>query len=66
MAQMNYKYAPDGCTSGERLVFNALEQTLPDDYFVWFEPTLYGKKLCARPDSVILGSQIGLMIKIPS
>ena len=62
MAQLNHKRAPDGCTSGERFVFAALQHVLPDDYFVWFEPTLYGKKMCARPDFVILGSHVGLII----
>jgi hypothetical protein len=35
---------------------------LPDDYFVWFEPTLFGEKKSARPDFVVLGADIGLVI----
>ncbi|MCB0209151.1 MAG: NERD domain-containing protein [Anaerolineae bacterium] len=62
MAQMNYPHAPDGCQPGERLVFNALKRYLPDDYFVWFEPTLFGREQSARPDFVVLGHNIGLVI----
>jgi len=62
MAQMNYPHAPDGCKPGERVVFNALKRNLPDDYFVWFEPTLFGEKKSARPDFVVLGADIGLVI----
>jgi hypothetical protein len=62
MAQMNYPHAPDGCKPGERVVFNALKRDLPDDYFVWFEPTLFGEKKSARPDFVVLGADIGLVI----
>ncbi len=62
MAQMNYPYAPDGCRPGERVVFNALKRYLPDDYFVWFEPTLFGQKKSARPDFVVLGRDLGLVI----
>lgn len=62
MAQMNYPHAPDGCKPGERAVFNALKRNLPEDYFVWFEPTLFGEKKSARPDFVVLGADIGLVI----
>jgi superfamily I DNA/RNA helicase len=62
MAQMNYPYAPDGCRPGERVVFNALKRNLPDDYFVWFEPTLFGQRKSARPDFVVLGADIGMVI----
>lgn len=61
MAQMNYPHAPDGCKPGERVVFNTLKRNLPDDYFVWFEPTLFGEKKSARPDFVVLGADIGLV-----
>lgn len=62
MAQMNSPYAPDGCKPGERVVFNALKRSLPDDYFVWFEPTLFGQRKSARPDFVVLGADIGMVI----
>lgn len=61
MAQMNHTHAPDGCKPGERVVFNALKRHLPDDYLVWFEPTLLGRKNSARPDFVVLGTDIGLI-----
>jgi hypothetical protein len=48
---MNSPYAPDGCTPGERVVFNALKRNLPDDYFVWFEPTLFGRRNSVFVDS---------------
>ena len=59
---MNYPYAPDGCKPGERVVFNALKRNLPDDYFVWFEPTLFGQRKSARPDFVVLGADLGMVI----
>lgn len=62
MAQMNYPHAPDNCNPGERVVFNALKRNLPDSYFVWFEPTLFGAKTSKRPDFVVSGSDIGLVV----
>ena len=62
MAQMNYPTAPEGSQPGERVVFNALKRYLPDDYFVWYEPTLFGDKRSARPDFLVLGSDIGLVL----
>ncbi len=62
MAQMNYPHAPSGCTPGERVVFNTLKKHLPEDYYVWFEPTLFGKKASARPDFVVLGKDTGFTI----
>jgi len=62
MAQMNYPHAPDGCQPGERVLFNALKRNLPDEYFVWYEPTLFGRRNSSRPDFVVLGSDIGLVI----
>jgi superfamily I DNA/RNA helicase len=62
MAQMNYPHPPAGCQPGERVLFNALKRNLPDDYFVWYEPTLFGRRNSARPDFVVLGPDIGLVI----
>ncbi len=62
MAQMNYPHAPQGCTPGERVIFNTLKRHLPNDYYVLYEPTLFGKKASARPDFVVLGKDIGLAI----
>ncbi len=62
MAQMNYPHVPDNANAGERVVFNALYHHLPHEYYVWYEPTLFGNKKSARPDFVALGSDIGLVI----
>jgi len=62
MAEMNYPHPPDGCTPGERVLFQALRRELPQEYFVWFEPTLFGKKHSARPDFLVIGKDIGLVV----
>ncbi len=62
MTQLNYPHAPDGCQPGERVVFNALDRYLPDDYFVWFEPTLFGRRHSARPDFLLLGRDLGVIV----
>lgn len=62
MAQMNFPHAPGDCEPGERVVFNALKRNLPDDYLAWYELTLFSQKRSARPDFVILGRDIGLVI----
>src|SRR5574337_1059933 len=54
--------APQGCTPGERLVFNSLQRNLSDEYFIWFEPTLFGQKRSARPDFVVLARHCGIII----
>ncbi|MEH6989357.1 3'-5' exonuclease [Cytobacillus firmus] len=45
-------------TSGERLLFRTLKNCLPDDYIVYYEPEILGK----RPDFVILGPDLGLVV----
>ncbi|TCI48964.1 nuclease [Exiguobacterium sp. SH3S2] len=45
-------------TSGERLVFRTLKHYLPDDYIVYFEPSILGR----RPDFVIIGPDLGLLV----
>ncbi len=62
MARLNYPHPPDGCQPGERLVFNALSRFLPDDYFAWFEPTLFGRRYSSRPDFLLLGHDFGLIV----
>lgn len=62
MAQLNYPHPPDGCQPGERILFNALKRLLPDDDHAWFEPTLYGERHSRRPDFVLLGRDLGLVI----
>jgi thymidine kinase len=45
-------------TTGERLLFRTLKTYLPDDYIVYYEPEILGK----RPDFVIIGPDLGLVI----
>ena len=66
MARMNYPHAPDGCRPGERKLFNALKRYLPETHTVYFEPTLFNRKQSARPDFVVLGADIGLVVAIRS
>lgn len=58
---VNYPHAPDVCTPGERVVFNALRRNLTHGYFIWFEPT-FGKKKNMRPDFTVWGPDIGLVV----
>lgn len=45
-------------TVGERLLFRMLKTYLPDDYIVYYEPEIHGK----RPDFVIIGPDLGLLV----
>jgi len=45
-------------TAGERLLFRTLKEYLPDDYIVYYEPEIRGK----RPDFVIIGPELGLIV----
>lgn len=45
-------------TAGERLFFRTLKTFLPDDYIVYFEPEIQGR----RPDFVIIGPDLGLLV----
>ncbi|MCU9614936.1 AAA family ATPase [Caldibacillus lycopersici] len=45
-------------TTGERLLFKTLKTYLPDDYIVYYEPEIRGK----RPDFVIIGPDLGLVV----
>ena len=45
-------------TTGERLLFRTLKEYLPDDYIVYYEPEILGR----RPDFVILGPDLGLIV----
>ncbi|AZU61949.1 3'-5' exonuclease [Neobacillus mesonae] len=45
-------------TAGERLFFRTLKTFLPDDYIVYFEPDIQGK----RPDFVIIGPDLGIVV----
>ncbi|WHZ06037.1 3'-5' exonuclease [Neobacillus sp. YX16] len=45
-------------TTGERLFFRTLKTILPDDYIVYFEPDIQGR----RPDFVIIGPDLGIVV----
>ncbi len=45
-------------TAGERQLFQTLKTYLPDDYIVYYEPEIHGK----RPDFVIIGPDLGLVV----
>lgn len=45
-------------TAGERQLFHTLKTYLPDDYIVYYEPEIRGK----RPDFVIIGPDLGLVV----
>jgi hypothetical protein len=45
-------------TAGERLFFTTLKTFLPDDYIVYYEPEIQGR----RPDFVIIGPDLGIVV----
>lgn len=45
-------------TTGERLFFRTLKTFLPDDYIVYFEPDIQGR----RPDFAIIGPDLGIVV----
>ncbi|RPF53922.1 3'-5' exonuclease [Aquisalibacillus elongatus] len=45
-------------TAGERVMFHTLKDYLPDDYIVYYEPEIHGR----RPDFVIIGPDLGLVV----
>ena len=45
-------------TAGERLLFRTLKSYLPEDYIIYYEPEILGK----RPDFVIIGPDLGLVV----
>ncbi|WP_394234141.1 3'-5' exonuclease [Niallia oryzisoli] len=45
-------------TTGERLLFRTLKTYLPDDYIVYYEAEIQGR----RPDFVIIGPDLGLLV----
>ena len=45
-------------TAGERLLFRTLKNYLPDDYIVYYEPEIRGK----RPDFVVIGPDLGILV----
>ena len=57
MAQMIPEAVPSKASQGEKLLFSTLSH-LPEDYLVWYEPTV-GRLL---PDFIVLGPAFGLLI----
>ena len=45
-------------TKGEKLVFKILRDELPDDFFIYYEPSIKG----AYPDFIVIGPNLGLLI----
>ncbi|GIP65105.1 DNA helicase [Virgibacillus pantothenticus] len=45
-------------TVGERILFHTLKECLDDDYIVYYEPEINGK----RPDFLIIGPYLGLLV----
>ncbi|AZV41716.1 nuclease-like protein [Peribacillus asahii] len=45
-------------TAGERLLFRTLKEYLPDDYIVYYEPEIHGR----RPDFVVIGPDLGILV----
>ncbi|MBU5268249.1 NERD domain-containing protein [Virgibacillus proomii] len=45
-------------TAGERILFNTLKEYLDDDYIIYYEPEINGKK----PDFLIIGPYLGLLV----
>ncbi|MFG6146819.1 3'-5' exonuclease [Halobacillus sp. B23F22_1] len=45
-------------TAGERVLFHTLKEYLDDDYIVYYEPEVNGK----RPDFLIIGPYLGLLV----
>ncbi|MGR6542107.1 3'-5' exonuclease [Paenibacillus tundrae] len=49
---------PKKATAGERLLFETLKKHLPEEYIVYYEPDIRGR----RPDFVIIGPDLGLLV----
>lgn len=58
MAQMIPDSVPSRASQGEKLLFTVLENRLPDNFIVWYEPKIKG----LHPDFIILGQNFGLLV----
>ncbi|WCF09352.1 NERD domain-containing protein [Paenibacillus thiaminolyticus] len=58
MAYMIPDTVPRKATAGERLLYHTFKKYLPDDYIVYYEPNIQGRK----PDFVVIGPDIGVLI----
>lgn len=48
----------DGVTDGEIKLFDVLRAFLPDNYYVWYDAMIKGK----RPDFIVVGPDLGIII----
>lgn len=62
MALIVPNIAPRTSTTGERLLFNVFKRYFNDDYFIWYEPTIFGKKISFRPDFLLLAKNAGIIV----
>ncbi|MBT2285000.1 AAA family ATPase [Paenibacillus polymyxa] len=58
MANTVPEVIPKKAMPGERLLFETLKKHLPQDYIVYYEPEIRGR----RPDFVIIGPDLGLLV----
>jgi len=58
MAYMVPETMPRSATAGERVLFDSLKEQLPEDYIVYYEPEIRGR----RPDFVIIGPDLGIVV----
>lgn len=58
MATLIPNTLPSTASQGEKRLFHLLQQKLPNDFLVWYEPIVQGR----YPDFIILGPHFGLLI----
>lgn len=58
MAHAIPEMMPKGATTGESLLYRTLKEHLPEDYVVYYEPEILGR----RPDFVVIGPDLGLVV----
>lgn len=58
MAEMIPDSIPAGAPRGEKVLFNAFRDCLPDNFIVWHEPSA----TTSKPDFVVLSDTHGLLV----
>jgi len=58
MAQMIPDTIPKTATSGEKLLYKTLKEHLPEEFIVYYEPEIKGR----RPDFLIISPILGLLV----
>ena len=58
MAEMIPDSIPSTAPRGEKLLFNAFRDSLPDNFIVWHEPSA----TTSKPDFVVLSDTHGLLV----